>query len=73
MGDVKLCDDCHHSPSRGGISNDNPHGLWCYCKCHDLADAAPELLELLRLSWVVDADLATRINALLARFPEAPQ
>ncbi len=34
------CKECHHSPSGRFDLNS-----WeCYCKCHDIADAAPELL-----------------------------
>jgi hypothetical protein len=39
----KQCPDCHHSPSRR-IAD---HGAECQCKCHDVADAAPELLAAL--------------------------
>jgi hypothetical protein len=35
-----LCPNCHHRPSMR-------HGdtAYCYCYCHDVADAAPALLE----------------------------
>lgn len=39
----KNCKDCHHLPS-GRIGY---NGRQCYCKCHNLADHAPELLEVL--------------------------
>lgn len=34
------CNECHHVPS--GRWTDE--GRTCYCKCHDVADAAQELL-----------------------------
>lgn len=34
--DPRLCTECHHRPSRGE---------GCYCRCHDVADAAPALAE----------------------------
>lgn len=49
------CRDCHHTPS-GRIAE---YGAACYCKCHDIADAAPDLLAAL--------------ESLLAVFVEAVQ
>lgn len=34
------CKDCHHMPSRRNAE----YGAACQCKCHDVADAAPDLL-----------------------------
>lgn len=36
----RLCSDCHHTPSRR-IAD---HGAECCCRCHDVADAAPQML-----------------------------
>ncbi len=38
------CPQCHHTPS----SRFGDHGQECYCQCHDVADAAPELLAALK-------------------------
>jgi hypothetical protein len=40
---VKDCKECHHLPS----GRFNCAGQQCYCKCHDVADQAPELLSTL--------------------------
>lgn len=37
---MKICPECHHRPS-GRIAE---YGAACQCHCHDIADAAPELL-----------------------------
>ena len=37
---MKLCPECHHYPS-GRIAE---YSATCDCSCHDVADAAPELL-----------------------------
>lgn len=36
----KVCQECHHT----GSCRFNAAGVQCYCHCHDIADAAPELL-----------------------------
>jgi hypothetical protein len=38
----KLCGECHHA-----LSGRYADGLQCYCRCHDVADAASALLEQL--------------------------
>ncbi len=38
-----LCPECHHRPSGRG-TNSEGYFAACYCKCHDVADAAPQLL-----------------------------
>ena len=35
-----ICQQCHHRPSVRFV----PYGAECTCRCHDIADAAPELL-----------------------------
>jgi len=35
-----ICSECHHLPSE----RFNSGGVQCYCRCHDVADAGPELL-----------------------------
>jgi len=35
-----MCPECHHMPS----GRFDAAGMQCYCRCHDVADAAPELL-----------------------------
>ncbi len=45
------CPKCHHFPS-GRHSGD--YNARCYCRCHDVTDAAPELLaacELIVAGW----------------------
>ncbi len=37
---MRICDECHHFPS-GRVAE---YGACCSCKCHDVADAAPDLL-----------------------------
>ena len=39
---AKLCPECHHRPS---MRDGDP--AYCYCACHDVADAAPDLLAAL--------------------------
>jgi hypothetical protein len=36
-----LCPSCHHRPAERFSAG---FGACCHCKCHDVADAAPELL-----------------------------
>jgi hypothetical protein len=38
-----ICPDCHHSLS----CRFDGEGRQCHCECHDLAEAAPELLHML--------------------------
>lgn len=38
-----VCQNCHHWPSMRFREN----GYECYCKCHDVADAAPALVNIL--------------------------
>lgn len=40
---VPICPECHH---RGSMRAGDP--AYCYCKCHDAADMAPELLAACR-------------------------
>lgn len=44
------CSSCHHLPSCRYDTN----GFQCYCKCHDVADAAADLLKA--LTWYVKND-----------------
>lgn len=46
---VHLCPDCHHRPS---MRTGDP--AYCYCRCHDIADAAPDLLKACR-QMVIEA------------------
>lgn len=39
-----ICKDCHHAPS----GRTAEYGAACQCSCHDVADAAPALLEALQ-------------------------
>lgn len=36
-----VCAECHHLPS----DRTADYGATCFCRCHDLADAAPALYE----------------------------
>lgn len=49
---MKYCRECNHTPS----CRFDCHGWQCYCKCHDVADAAPALLEACRAAahWIQD-------------------
>ncbi len=40
----KTCKECHHMPS-GRFDAD---GMQCFCRCHDLADMAPQLFAALK-------------------------
>lgn len=42
---IQLCPECHHTPS-GRFAGD--YGAKCYCKCHDVADTAPALLDAIQ-------------------------
>lgn len=51
------CRNCGHTPS----CRFDLHGWQCYCKCHDVADAAPDLLEACHLALgrpMIDDDKA---------------
>lgn len=72
MTDVKLCEECGRRPSERYARNDYAYEH-VHCedgRLHDLADAAPELLELLR-EWAADEPSLAwekRVDAILARF-----
>jgi len=53
---VKLCNECHHYPSER-FEECNP--ARCYCKCHDVADASPDLLAACKAAQRVLRDSVT--------------
>lgn len=64
------CKSCHHQPS--GRFDQN--GWQCYCKCHDVADAAPDLLEALEeLLTVIQSDkfMTVKVDAAYAAIAKA--
>lgn len=64
---VAKCNSCHHMPScRYGSA-----GLQCYCKCHDIADLGPRLLEALRaILKLYVQELDTEADELLSEIDE---
>ena len=42
------CKECHHLPS----CRFDAHGVQCYCECHDVADAGPDLLPIVE-EWAL--------------------
>ena len=63
-----ICKECHHQPS----GRDTLGVGRCYCKCHDVADAAPELLEACE-AWVMFIESNAGCNPPLAFTREAIQ
>lgn len=44
---MKTCQTCHHRPSER-LADCGGYVAECYCDCHKVADAAPDLLTALR-------------------------
>lgn len=60
---VKLCPECHHRPS---MRDGDP--AYCHCKCHDVADAAPDLLAVVQvIDDTCGNELYTMARAALAK------
>ena len=51
-----ICSDCHHAPSIR--CRPDAYGADCHCKCHDVADAGPELLSCLRACVEIEEQAA---------------
>lgn len=62
-----LCKDCHHMPSRRNAE----YGAACQCRCHDIADASPELLAACKSAraWLSYCDMQD--TAQFARLTDA--
>lgn len=43
---MSVCKECHHRPSERCSQAENGYSAECYCQCHDVADASPDLLEV---------------------------
>lgn len=68
---VPICPECHH---RGSMRAGDP--AYCYCKCHDAADLAPELLAVAQetaafLDVLVPGHMAPELIALQVRVRNA--
>ena len=55
MNQVQLCPECHHRPSERMADCGDYHAE-CYCQCHDVADAAPQLLTACRAMYQLFED-----------------
>lgn len=72
-----LCPECHHYPS-GRTVEGQGH---CFCKCHDVADAAPNLLaackaadeffEMFAICPIPNAEHAMELTALAKHAKQA--
>jgi hypothetical protein len=79
---TSVCPECHHRPSdRNDPGDFSGPALECFCKCHDVADAAPELLAacraaLGRLNSLIDTshfdDVKEQLHAAIAKVALPP-
>lgn len=56
---MPICQECHHNPS----GRFNADGEQCYCTCHNVADAAPELLAALEESLALNINWSETAEA----------